>query len=48
MINVIDVIIILFLLAGAVLGFKRGAIQTLATLIGTILIIIIKDYLYMR
>lgn len=45
MINVIDVIIILFLLAGAVLGFKRGAIQTLATLIGTILIIIIAYYL---
>lgn len=45
MINVIDVIIILFLLAGAILGFKRGAIQTLATLIGTILIIIIAYYL---
>ena len=45
MINVIDAIIILFLLAGAVLGFKRGAIQTLATLIGTILIIIIAYYL---
>lgn len=45
MINVIDVIIILLLLAGAVLGFKRGAIQTLATLIGTILIIIIAYYL---
>ncbi len=45
MINVIDAIIILFLLTGAVLGFKRGAIQTLATLIGTILIIIIAYYL---
>ena len=45
MINVIDAIIILFLLAGAVLGFKRGAIQTLATLIGTILIIILAYYL---
>ena len=45
MINVVDAIIILFLLTGAVLGFKRGAIQTLATLIGTILIIIIAYYL---
>lgn len=45
MINVIDAIIILFLLAGAVLGFKKGAIQTLATLIGTILIIILAYYL---
>lgn len=45
MINVIDVIIILFLLAGAILGFKKGAIQTLATLIGTILIIILAYYL---
>ena len=45
MINVVDAIIILFLLAGAVLGFKRGAIQTLATLIGTILILIIAYYL---
>lgn len=45
MINVIDAIIILFLLAGALLGFKRGAIQTLATLIGTILIIILAYYL---
>lgn len=45
MINVIDAVIILFLLAGAVLGFKKGAIQTLATLIGTILIIILAYYL---
>lgn len=45
MINVIDAIIILFLLTGDVLGFKRGAIQTLATLIGTILIIISAYYL---
>lgn len=45
MINVVDAIIILFLLTGAVLGFKRGAIQTLATLIGTILIIILAYYL---
>jgi uncharacterized membrane protein required for colicin V production len=43
--NVIDVIIILFLIAGTILGFKKGAIQALATLIGTILIIILSYYL---
>ncbi len=43
--NIIDVVIVLFLLMGAVLGFKRGAIQSLATLIGTILIIVIAYYL---
>lgn len=43
--NVIDVVILLFLAMGAVLGFKKGAIQTLATLIGTILIIVLAYYL---
>ena len=43
--NVIDVVILLFLTMGAVLGFKKGAIQTLATLIGTILIIVLAYYL---
>lgn len=47
--NVIDVIVILFLLAGCVIGFKKGAIQSFAYLIGTILVIwlswILKDYL---
>lgn len=39
--NVIDVVILLFLLLGAVLGFKKGAIQTVAVLVGTIVIIIL-------
>ncbi len=43
--NVIDVVILLFLAMGAILGFKKGAIQTLATLIGTILIIVLAYYL---
>lgn len=43
--NVIDVVILLFLAMGAVLGFKKGAIQTIATLIGTILIIVLAYYL---
>lgn len=43
--NVIDVVILLFLAMGVVLGFKKGAIQTLATLIGTILIIVLAYYL---
>lgn len=43
--NIIDVIILLFLLMGAVIGYKRGAIQTIATLIGTLLIIVLAYYL---
>lgn len=39
--NIIDVIIILFLLAGAVLGFKKGAIQSIASLVGIVLIIVL-------
>ena len=38
-INVFDAIIVLFLLSGAVLGFKKGAIQTIAYIVGTIAII---------
>lgn len=45
MLNVIDAVIILFLFAGAVLGFKKGAIQSLATLIGTIVVVVISYYL---
>ncbi|MBE6160735.1 MAG: CvpA family protein [Firmicutes bacterium] len=38
-INVFDAIIVLFLLSGAIIGFKRGAIQTIAYIVGTILVI---------
>lgn len=43
--NIIDVIILLFLLMGAVIGYKRGAIQTIATLIGTLFIVVLAYYL---
>lgn len=43
--NIIDAVIILFLLAGIVLGFKRGAIQSVATLVGTVLVVVISYYL---
>ncbi len=41
----VDVILILFILLGAVLGFKKGAIKSLVALVGTIAIIIISYYL---
>ena len=44
-INVIDVVIILLLLAGIIIGYKKGAIQMLAYIIGTVGIIIISWYL---
>ena len=39
--NVIDVVIVLFLLAGALLGFKKGAIQSIASLVGVILVVVL-------
>ena len=43
--TIVDAIVILFLLLGAVLGFKKGAIRTLVGLIGTIAVVIIAYYL---
>ncbi len=43
--TIVDTILILFLLCGAVLGFKKGAIKSLVALIGTFLIVIIAYYL---
>ncbi len=43
--TILDSIIILFLLCGAVLGFKKGAIKSLVALIGTILLVVISFYL---
>lgn len=43
--TILDSIIILFLLCGAVLGFKKGAIKSLVVLIGTIALVIISYYL---
>jgi len=43
--NIIDAIIILTLLMGAVLGFKRGAIKTLVSFIGLIIALILAFFL---
>ena len=43
--NIVDVVIILFLLLGAVLGFKKGAIKSLVALVGTIALVVISYYL---
>ena len=39
--NIMDAVIILVLLAGAVIGFKRGIIRSVVTFAGTILVIIL-------
>ncbi len=41
----VDAILLLFLLCGAVLGFKKGAIKSLVALIGTIFLVVISYYL---
>lgn len=43
--TIVDSIIILFLLCGAVLGFKKGAIKSLVALIGTIILVVVSYYL---
>lgn len=43
--TIVDSILILFLLLGAVLGFKKGAIKSLVTLIGTIIVVVAAYYL---
>lgn len=40
--NIVDSILLLALLAGAVIGFKKGFIKTMVSLIGTILVIVIS------
>lgn len=42
MINILDVIILITILLGAVLGFKRGAIKSSVSFIGVILIVIVS------
>ena len=42
---IVDSIVILFLLLGAVLGFKKGAIRSLVGLVGTIAVVVIAYYL---
>ena len=43
--TIVDSILILFLLLGAVLGFKKGAIKSLVALIGTVLLVVVSYYL---
>ena len=43
--SIIDAVIILFLLLGAVLGFKKGVIQSVVSFAGTILIVILSFWL---
>lgn len=43
--TIVDTILILFLLLGAVLGFKKGAIKSLVMLVGTVLLVVISYYL---
>lgn len=43
--TIVDAIVILFLLLGAVLGFRKGAIRSLVGLVGTIAVVVIAYYL---
>lgn len=43
--SIVDSVLILFLLAGAVLGFKKGAIKSLVALIGLILVVVVSYYI---
>ena len=43
--TILDAVVILFLLLGAVLGFKKGAIRSLVGLVGTIAVVVIAYYL---
>lgn len=45
MLTIVDAIIILFLLMGAAIGFKRGVIKSATMFIGMIIVIIISYYL---
>ena len=42
--SIVDAIIILFLLLGALIGFKKGFIKTMISLIGVILVIVLSFY----
>lgn len=42
MLSIIDVVIILFLLMGAVVGFKKGVIKSIVSFVGTILVLILS------
>lgn len=40
--NIIDVVIVLFLLSGAVIGFKKGIIKSVVSFVGTILVLVLS------
>ncbi len=42
MLCIVDAIIILFLLMGAVLGFKKGVIKSIVSFVGTILVLVLS------
>ncbi len=42
MLNVIDAIILLFLLMGALVGFKKGVIKSVVSFVGTILVFVLS------
>lgn len=43
--NIVDAIIVLLLMLGAVIGFKRGFIKTLVSLVGVFVVILLTLYL---
>lgn len=43
--NIVDIIIVLFIILGAIVGFKQGVIKKLTSFLGTFLVIIIAFYL---
>ncbi len=43
--NVVDIIILVLLLMGALQGFRKGAIKSLVTLVGTVLVVVVAYYL---
>jgi len=43
--TLLDIIVLLLLALGAIIGFKKGFIKTMVSLIGTILVIVISFYL---
>ena len=43
--NIIDVVIVLMLLCGAVVGLKKGVIKSVVSCVGTIIVIVLSFYL---
>ncbi len=43
--NIIDIVIVLLLILGLIVGFKKGVIKSGVTLVGTILLVVISWYL---